>query len=144
MIVLVIVAFLAGIGIPAYRNHAVSARRTTATAALSTCAARLERFRSDMGTYVGATLGDTVPALPALPPVCADHAPADEPHANRTYDLSFPVSATAILFTLRATPRVGGPQVGDGFLQVDPTGLQQWDKNDDADVTDAGEDSWAK
>ena len=57
MIVLVVLSILSAIAYPSYSAQIVKSRRSDAKQALVELAQRLERYYSERGTYVGATLG---------------------------------------------------------------------------------------
>lgn len=65
MIVLIIVAILAAIGIPGYADYVRRGKLTEATAGLSEMRVKLEQYFQDNRTYVGACVAGTVAALPA-------------------------------------------------------------------------------
>ena len=57
MIVVVVVAILSSIAIPAYQDHVTRAKRSEAKAALLDVANRMEKFLYTNNNYTGATLG---------------------------------------------------------------------------------------
>lgn len=99
MVAVSIVAILAAVALPAYFQYVERARRTDAKNALLTAAQTMERLYTQNNSYAAATIGDA--AGDTIP----DHAPADRPHAERTYDISFgtPSTLTANAYTLTAT-----------------------------------------
>jgi type IV pilus assembly protein PilE len=66
MIVVTIVAILAGLAYPSYRNHVLRAQVVDATNGLSTLRADMERYYQDNRTY--GPVGTTPNALCATPP----------------------------------------------------------------------------
>ncbi|MES9962451.1 MAG: type IV pilin protein [Candidatus Sedimenticola sp. 20ELBAFRAG] len=122
MIVVAIIAILAGIGYPLYTEYVLKARRADAKAVLLEASQHMERFYTENLTYVGASLsdrnGDGNPDDDRL-----DAAPKGEDPANNNhfYDVAI-VGPTATTYTLTATPR--GNQVNDdcGTMTVDNTG----------------------
>lgn len=128
MIAVVVVAILAMIAYPAYQEQVRKTRRADGKAALMELSQAMERYFTENNTYDGASLGGQNPIYPSTSP-------------EGYYNLSIQ-SATATGFTLRATPPNGGAQDGDGFLELDSTGAKRWDKNNDGDTNDAGENSW--
>ena len=129
MIVLVIVAILATVAVPAYREHVAKTRRADAQASLMQLGNFLERDFTVTGNYLnaGATACQTLPFT---------ESPQDG--SQKFYDLTG--ACTANTYTLTATPKNG--QAGDGILQLQHTGAKGWDENNDGDVTDAGENDW--
>ncbi|MDZ7858186.1 type IV pilin protein [Sphaerotilus sp.] len=59
VIAVAVVAILASVAVPSYREHVASSRRTDAKTALLAAAQAMERHYTERGTYVGATLGAT-------------------------------------------------------------------------------------
>ena len=95
MIVVVIVGVLAAIAYPSYLDYIARARRADAKTVLLENAQFLERFYTQNGTYLNATLPIT-------------EAPKDG--AAKFYDISF-VSQTATAFQIQAVPK--NAQSGD-------------------------------
>ena len=59
LITVAIVAILAAVAIPSYRNYAIRGRVPDATANLATKRVKMEQFYQDARTYVGAKAGDS-------------------------------------------------------------------------------------
>lgn len=137
MIVVAIVGILSAIAFPSYQQHVRSSRRADAQAALSELAQIMERrFTENNGYDLGPAGLD---ASDALPPTLTQ-SPRD---GTAVYNLSlFAVAANT--FTLRAAPIAGGPQVGDGNMQLAETGAKSWDRNNDGDFGDLMENCWRK
>ena len=89
MVVMIIVGVLAAIGMPAYRDYAMRAKRSDATQALSHMAALQERFFSDNNSY----------AANATALGYGSNTPA----SNEGYWQLSVQSGTAAAFELRAT-----------------------------------------
>ena len=53
-----------------------------------------------------------------------------------------PNEPTATSFVILATPAAGSTQTGDGILRINHLGQRGWDKNNDGDFADPGEDTW--
>ncbi|MFZ5512001.1 MAG: type IV pilin protein [Pseudomonadota bacterium] len=87
MIVVVIVAILASVALPAYNDYITRSRIAEATSNLADMRVRLEQFYQDNRTYVGACAAGTVAPLPANT-------------ANFTYSCP---TLTATAFEVRAT-----------------------------------------
>lgn len=103
MIVVVVVAILGSIAVPAYNEQVRRTRRTTATGELLAVAQGLERFHTVNGSYVAAA-GDPL----ASPPTSDSNALCD-----RTLDF-YTISCTTLTrntFVARATPT--GAQASD-------------------------------
>ena len=96
MIVVAMVAILASVAYPSYLSQVAKGRRADGKQALVELAQKLERFYSERGTYVGATLG-----AGGLYPAVSLGGHYTLALANQTLDG----------FSLSATPR--GVQVGD-------------------------------
>ena len=74
MIVVALIAFIAAIGYPSYRDQVIKSRRSDGMAALLELADRMERHYSDVSTYTKADGGDIAvadvfpPSLPTTTP----------------------------------------------------------------------------
>lgn len=136
MIVVAIIGILAALAYPAYQSHMKKTRRADAQGALMGFANAMERYYTENGVYTGAAAGGSDTGAPTVFPT---QAPVDG--SNKFYDLTI-AAATDTTYTLRATPISSGAQDGDGLLELDHTGARRWDKNDDGDTADSGEDSW--
>lgn len=139
MIVLVIIAVLAGVALPTYQSSVVNSTRKDAGGALLGLAQAMERYYAQTYSYTGAATGgaDTGAPVATLYP---SQAPLDggTPYYNLTI-----FSADDDEYVIRATPIAGTRQAGDGFLQINSLGQRFWDKNNDASLgTD--EDTWER
>ncbi|MEE4361502.1 MAG: type IV pilin protein [Pseudomonadales bacterium] len=128
LIVLAIIAILTAVVLPVYTLYQQRTFRTQATADLGDCAQALERFYTVNFTYAGANLAT----------ICTAVSP---PNGDARYNLAL-TNADAAGYTLTATPIAGTSSAGNGALRLDGSGQQFWDRNDNGDFTDAGEDSW--
>ena len=137
MIVVVVISLLAMVAVPSYNKSIAKARRGDAQASLSNLASAMERFFTENGTYIGAAGSVGTPTATGAPWIHPAQSPVDGD--IKFYDLTIE-AATAGAYTIRATP-IGG-HVGDGYLELASTGVERWDKNNDGDTSDAGEDHW--
>lgn len=142
LIVVAIVGILAAIAYPSYQNQVRKTHRTTAQSDLMENSGFMERYYTENNCYanVGAdgacsTGDDTDPALPIT------QSPRDG--TFQAYNLIMQAN-TGTAYTLRAVPIAGTTQTNDGYLELTSTGLRRWDKNNDGDTDDAGENSWEK
>jgi type IV pilus assembly protein PilE len=120
MIVLAIVAILASISYPSYRESVAKTKRAQAAGQLLEVAQFMQRFYSQNDRYD--QTNQTKPAAAAVPAVLAN-APKDSPAANANYNISFAANTlTSNSFTLQAVP--ANIMVGDrcGTLQLTSTG----------------------
>jgi len=133
LIAVAIVGVLSAVAFPLYTQYQLRSHRAQAFSDLGDCALALERFYTRDYTYAGAGDGgaDTGP-----PAICPDQSPET---GTARYDITI-ASADASEFTLQAT--AVGTQDGDGDLQLTSNGTRRWDKNDDGDFDDSGEDNW--
>ena len=133
MIVVVIVAILSAIAVPAYQNYVIRTYRTTAQSDLMGFAQAMEKEYALNFTYANAAAGTTYPSESPLDGV------------NKRYDLEI-ISAdlTTTTFTLRAVPKAGSTQVGDGAIYIDHLGQRKWDIDNDNDPNEPGESGWNK
>ncbi len=104
MMVIVIIAILASVAVPGYRDYVQRAQRVDATAALLRIAAAQEKFYLQNNTYT-ANLG-APPAGIGIPNT--DHG---------YYNLAV-TAATAANFTVQAIPVPGSGQAGDSDCQL--------------------------
>lgn len=130
MVAVAIVGILMSAALPAYRNQIVRSYRSTAQTDLLAFAQAMEKEYAINFTYVNAAAGTTFP----------DKSPLDG--NDKRYTLSIQAK-TAIGFSLRATPISGSTQKDDGFLEIDHLGRRFWDKNNDNDASDSGENNWS-
>lgn len=138
MIALAILAILASVAFPLYDRYVTRGYRTQAMADIQACAMAMERFFTVNFTYVGAADdggGIAVANGPPLATTCRSFSP---PNGNVRYNIT--LAANADTFT--ATAAAVGSQAADGNLALDATGARFWDRNDDGDYTDAGEQGW--
>lgn len=96
LIAVVVAGLLAAVAYPSYQQQVAKGRRTDAKQALLELSQKMERFYTERGTYIGATLGSS-----GLYPAAS---------AGGFYDLSI-TSQTLDAFTVKATPK--GAQAGD-------------------------------
>ena len=128
LVALVIVGILTAVAMPLYSRYQQRTYRTQAFADLGDCAQALERYYTSNFSYAGANLAT----------ICTATSP---PKGTALYNLSLTV-ADATSFTLRATPIAGTAAATNGLLEIDSTGAKRWDKKNNGDPTDAGEDNW--
>jgi len=141
MIVVVIMSVLAAIAYPSYTKFTTQSRRSDAQIALIHVAALQGKFFSDCGWYAK-TLNSTLNsrACGADKDNGVLETATDSP--DRHYTLTSPVTKGNIIgncmggspeytcgYTLIATPKAGGRQVGDGSFRIDALGTKQWAKD---------------
>lgn len=117
MIVVAIVAILAAVAYPSYMEQVRKTRRADCAAELVGLGNAMERYFTENGTYVGASVGNNAGDI--YPAQC----PIDG--GNAYYTFGIPVQ-TASTFTIQAAPTAGGPQAGDkcGTLTYTNTGVK--------------------
>jgi type IV pilus assembly protein PilE len=135
MIVVVIIAILASISVPAYTSSVRKSRRTEAKTALADLAAREERYFATQNLYS---------ASPAALQYGAGAWPVSIGNyysiSSVTVTQAAPSATTTIpgTYTLQITPTVGSPQLSDTAcqtFQMDQTGKQTSLDNTGADST---------
>ena len=121
MIVVVIVATLASVGIPSYRQYVIRSTRTEAKTALLRVQAAQEKFYLQNNRYA---VGDA--ELTAGPPAGLGIAKKSE---GGNYDISLPVSPQGAQgFLAQAVPANGSGQKQDNAcpsLSIDHTGRRE-------------------
>jgi prepilin-type N-terminal cleavage/methylation domain-containing protein len=106
MIVVAIIAILAAIAIPSYRDYIIRGRITDATTGLSTIRTDMERYFQDNRTYAA------VAGPPAFTPPCSDATAAGL--ARRTFGQFFVVSCLAADGGSPTLGMAGGVAAGAG------------------------------
>ena len=128
MIAVAVVAILAGIAFPAYKDQTKKARRSGGEAALSSFAQAMERSFTEQGTYAEAD-GDGDPEAAGAnvaPSIFNTEAPIDG--SIKFYDLLI-YEAGDTNYTIWARPK--NIQAGDGRLELSSTGVRCWYKGAD-------------
>jgi type IV pilus assembly protein PilE len=131
LVALAILAIISAIAVPIYTEYSVRTQRTNAEKDLMLCAQSMERLGSTTFTYAGHINGGDTGAVTAN--VCVP--------TTTMYSIVV-TAADANTFTIRATP-TSGPVMGNGMLEIDASGAQRWDRNNDGDFGDANETGWA-
>lgn len=135
MIVVVIVAILAAITFPAYRNSVIKTRRSDAKVALTQAANQQERFFTECNWYA-ANVNGVRACVNNTAGILGVSTMSPEGH----YLISIAagtLGACAALtcgYTLVADPNGAGTtaqQKNDGKFRIDSTGRKQWDKAND-------------
>jgi type IV pilus assembly protein PilE len=131
LVALAILAIISAVAIPIYTEYSVRTQRTNAEKDLMLCAQSMERLGSQTFTYAGHINGGDTGAVTAN--VCVP--------TTTMYSIVV-TAANANTFTIRATP-TSGPVMGNGMLEIDASGAQRWDRNNDGDFGDTNETGWA-
>ncbi|WP_317932993.1 type IV pilin protein [Halioxenophilus sp. WMMB6] len=139
VIVVAIVAILAGIALPSYFSHVSKGYRSDAMGALTAFAQAMERHFTINGTYIGADGGTVAITSETAPTIFPTEAPIDG--SNKVYDLLI-TEASATSYTLIAKPKAGGRMKDDGIIGLKSTGVRGWDKDGDTDPFGTGETCW--
>ena len=145
MVAVAIVGILAAIAIPSYQDSMRKSRRADAKAALLSFANAMERRFTETNTYCNTaqwgadTCGDGGFADSDGKPDKTVFAPSAETDEYYEFTLK---NVQQNFYTLVATPDLAGIQNGDGVLELDSTGARRWDKNNNFDATEAGENTW--
>src|SRR5262245_30541785 len=109
MVVVVLIAILAAIGLPSYNDYILRSRLGEAYANLGDMSTKLEQFFQDSRTYAGACAAGTVAPLPAA--------------ANARYFTITCPTLTATAYTVTATGIAGTNAAGFTFT-VDQSGVR--------------------
>lgn len=131
LVALAIMAIISAIAVPIYTQYSVRTQRTNAEKDLMLCAQSMERLASATFTYAGHVGGGDTGAVTAN--ICVP--------TTTMYSVVV-TAANANAFTIRATP-TSGPVMGNGMLEIDASGAQRWDQNNDGDFGDTNETGWA-
>lgn len=142
MIVVAIIGIIAAIAYPSYLEQVQSTRRTDAQGALVSFANAMERFYTQNNSYIGADGGTSTISNTLTAPAAGVFASVSPTDGNAVYDLRI-YNLTANSYELRAVPIAGGPQAGDGFLQLRSNGARGWDVDNSGSVSGT-EQTWSK
>ncbi|GIX31219.1 MAG: type IV pilin [Porticoccaceae bacterium] len=126
LIALAVVAILAAVAWPSYREQVRAGRRAEAQGVLLEAAQYLERFYTENLRYDRDGAGNPV-ALPAA----LSRSPRE---GSRTFYQVAIASVSAGAYVLRATPV--GDQAGDGFLEYTSAGERRWDRDGNGAIGD--------
>ncbi len=129
MIVIVIVAILAAVALPAYDRYVVRTYRTAAQTDLLGYAQAMEKEYALNFSYMRVAPTSIFPGS----------SPLDS--GVKRYDLEV-IDLTTVTYTLRAVPRAGSTQTGDGIIFIDHLGRRKWDQDNDGDPNEPGERDW--
>ena len=125
LVVMVLMAVLASVALPTFRDYQRQGHRNAAIADLGRCAQALERFRVAELTYVNAQLAS----------LCGTQSPRQ---GDARYTLTL-TGLSATDYVLPASPQ--GAQAGDGALRLQASGVRHWDRNSNGLFED-DEASW--
>ena len=125
LVVMVLLAVLASVALPSYRDYQRQGHRSAAIADLGRCAQALERLRVAELSYANAELAS----------LCGTQSPR-QGDARYTLTLS---GLSATDYVLLASPQ--GAQAGDGALRLQASGVRHWDRNNNGLFED-DEASW--
>ncbi|HEX5276585.1 MAG TPA: type IV pilin protein [Fluviicoccus sp.] len=120
MVVVVIIAILAGIAIPQYQAYVTRGNRGGMQADLMQIAALMERYKSQNLSYKNASLTTLYGGT---------RYPKNTNQAAR-YNLTLTVDANGIVWSVLAAPT--GKQAGDGAMELWSDGRRCWNKTSDA------------
>ena len=153
MVTVVILSIIIGIAYPSYQRYTTQTRRSDAQVALTQTVNRLEKYFSVCSSYptAGAGLTNDWPGnggASQCPPddstqgLGLDDTDSPERHYSLVLDVTQTVAgacaAAGACYTLTASPKVGGLQVGNGNLRIDSVGRKAWNK------PGAGWGSWSR
>ena len=130
LVALAIMAIISAVAVPIYTEYSVRTQRTNAEKDLMVCAQSMERLASSTFTYAGHIGGGDTGAVTAN--VCTP---------STTMYSVIVTAADANTFTIRATP-TSGPVVGNGMLEIDASGAQRWDRNNNG-TWEAADNGWS-
>ncbi|MEE9596821.1 MAG: type IV pilin protein [Acidiferrobacterales bacterium] len=148
MITVIILSVIIGIAYPSYQKYTTRTRRADAQIELTTTAHRLEKYFSVCSTYPLAGAAGLMNPWPGngvnqCPPDDSTQglglADLNSPDGHYTIVLTTTqdavgnaCAAAGTCFTVTATPKGGGLQVGNGALRIDSAGRRLWDRDDNA------------
>ncbi len=121
MIVVAVVAILAAVALPAYKQSVIRSNRASAQGDVQGMAAAMAVYRAQNFTYRGAKLSEIYRNRSAAP-----------------YDYAFATgdeNTDAQTFIILATPKAGTQQAGDGAVGIDQAGNRCWKEGSDSSCT---------
>jgi type IV pilus assembly protein PilE len=120
MIVVAIVAILAAVALPSYRQHVVRAARVQAQAELLELASLQEKIFLNSNNYCASVTA-------AYNGTAAGGLGRTSGQTNDgRYTLALDITTPSQTFVLTATPTSGGTQVGDGNISISESGQKLW------------------
>lgn len=113
MVVVAVIAILAAIAMPSFREQSAKGRRSDAASSLGSMQLALERWRADNPSYANSSPASA--SYPAFP-------------TSAYYDFAFSGTTNATGYTITATPKSSGPQHNDrcGVLTATATTKPTW------------------
>lgn len=150
MVTVIIVGILAAVAFPSYSRYMTQTRRSDAQIILTQIANRQEKHFAECNTYVTSMTNANTCAGGGLGFASAQspdgHYQVTLTAGNLANDgVSTPTCAALTCgYSATATPVAGGRQVGDGKFMLNALGQKFWDRNNDGDYADAGENKWTK
>ena len=136
MVVLAIIAIFIAVGLPSYDRYRDRSMRSLAVSALLECAMAAEQEAGLHFSYAGLDAdADQVPDLGACP---------DEVHyaGIPIYRLQV-IAASFEAYRLQAVPLAASPVADTGLLEINQSGGQYWDRDNDGQFQGSAEMSWA-
>lgn len=115
MVAVVIVAILAAIAYPSYKNYRIKTNRADVQTELMRIASELQKIRVVTHSYKNATLAQA-------------KASAIYPQHAAAYSIRLRVDANHLGYVLDATPVAGSLQQGDGIVCLNHEGQKYWAK----------------
>lgn len=120
MIVVAIVAILAAVALPTYRNYIVRGARVQAQTELLELASLQEKIFLNSNNYAASV-------TTAYNGTAAGGLGRTSGQTNDgRYDLSLDITVPSQTFVLTATPTADGTQVGDGNISISESGQRLW------------------
>jgi type IV pilus assembly protein PilE len=141
MVVVVIVAILAGIAYPSYREYVIQSRRSDAMNAITRTANQLEKFYSYCNTYTTSVAGGWPATCP--PAGAGTGLGLNSLSTDQHYEITIAAGALTGAcsgvgganvncgYTITANPNgvgVTGQQNNNGSLRMDSLGTKEWNR----------------
>lgn len=121
MIVVMIIAILSAVALPAYKGSVVKTNRATVQGELQAAAAAMAGYRAQNFSYTGASLTGANAVFPST--------------SKANYSLTLVVDAGGQAYVITARPTAGKNQVGTGALAINQAGERCWNKANDSSCT---------
>ena len=127
LISIAILGVLTMMSYPSYLDYVNQGKRQKAMADIMALASSMETYKAQHYSYKGAAQAG---ADTGKPSIFNAWSPADQPEANKEYDLTIhALTDGGRGYELRATPVSGSSMSGDGMLFYGSTGVKAWDSN---------------
>jgi len=130
--VIAIIGIIAAFALPSYQGSVLKGRRADGQVIMLDVEAKQGKLLYTSGSYAT--------DLKTLGYAGSSNVDSSEGYYKVSVLAATGTCPITVCYVIRVTPQVG--QVKDGIMELTSTGIKRRDKNNNGDLTDAGEDSW--